>query len=77
MKHIFRPLVLFLCFESALCSSSFADNFSLISQGKPVSIYMDKTENIVVKTATSLFMSDMSEYRAISLRKSVCRIMPR
>ena len=61
MKHIFRPLVLFLCFESALCSSSFADNFSLISQGKPVSIYMDKTENIVVKTATSLFMSDMTE----------------
>ena len=59
MKHIFRPFLLLLCFETTLSSAAFADNFSLISQGKSASLYLNKNENVVVHTAAEMFLSDM------------------
>ncbi|WP_321517274.1 glycosyl hydrolase 115 family protein [uncultured Bacteroides sp.] len=61
MKHIFRPFLLFICFESTLYSTAFAGNYSLISQGKSTSLYLNRSENTVVQTATNLFISDMTE----------------
>ncbi len=59
MKHIFHPFLLLLCFETTLSSAAFADNFSLISQGKGASLYLNKNENVVVHTAAEMFLSDM------------------
>jgi hypothetical protein len=61
MKRIFRPFLLFICFESTLYSTTLAGNYSLISQGKPTSLYLNRSENTVVQTATNLFISDMTE----------------
>jgi len=59
MKHIFHSFLLLICFESTLCSPTFAGNFNLIAQGKATSLFLNKNENAVVHTAIDMFLSDM------------------
>ncbi len=61
MKHtLSHKILLFICSVVIFCiPSSAANDFPLITQGKVISLYLNKSEKAVVHTAVSLFSSDI------------------